>query len=69
MTIVTKLPDFNALLLNRISVAATKLGSRAQQSIAFQKEGTLVLAKIDKRSTGITATSIAAMFKENKVSR
>lgn len=69
MTIITKLPDINAPLLYRISVAEAKLGVSRATIYRLAKEGTSELVKIGKRSSGITAAGIAAMIEKNKVSR
>jgi len=69
MTIVTKVPDMNAPILYRINVAEAKLGVSRATIYRLAKEGTLELVKIGKRSSGITAASIAAMIEKNKVIR
>lgn len=69
MTIVTKVPDLNSPILYRINVAEAKLGVSRATIYRLAKEGTLELVKIGKRSSGITAASIAALIEKNKVSR
>ncbi len=68
MTIITKLPEMSGPLLYRINVAEAKLGVSRATIYRLAKEGTLELVKIGKRSSGITAASIAAMIDKNKVS-
>lgn len=69
MTIVTKVPNLNSSIQYRINVAETKLGVSPATIYRLDKEGTLELVKIGKRSSGITAASIAAVIEKNKVNR
>ena len=59
----------NGPLLYQINVAEAKLGVSRATIYRLAKEGTLELVKIGKRSSGITAASIAAMIEKNKVNR
>lgn len=69
MTIVTKLPDLNSPILYHINVVEATLGVSRATIYHLAKEGTFELVKIGKRSSGITAASIAAMIEKNKVNR
>lgn len=67
MAIITKVPDINGPLLCRINVAEATLGVSRATIYRLAKESTLDLIKIGKRSSGITAASIAVMIENNKV--
>ncbi len=56
-------------LLYRINVAEAKLGVSRSTIYRLVKEGELVLVKIGKRSSGITAESISSMIERNKTAR
>ncbi len=53
-------------LLYRIHTAETKLGVSRSTIYRLVKEGQLVLIKIGKRSSGITAASVHALIERNK---
>ena len=56
-------------LLYRINVAEAKLGVSRSTIYRLVNEGQLVLVKIGKRSSGITADSIHAMIERNSSAR
>ena len=53
----------------RLNVAEAKLGVSRSAIYRLAKDGELVLVKIGKRSSGITAASIDAMIERNKGAR
>lgn len=53
-------------LLYRIHIAEAKLGVSRSTIYRLVKEGQLVLIKIGKRSSGITAASVHALIERNK---
>ncbi|WP_415807112.1 helix-turn-helix transcriptional regulator [Bordetella muralis] len=53
-------------LLYRIHTAETKLGVSRSTIYRLVNEGQLVLIKIGKRSSGITAASVHALIERNK---
>lgn len=54
-------------LLYRIHTAEAKLGVSRSTIYRLVNEGQLVLIKIGKRSSGITAASVHALIERNKV--
>lgn len=53
-------------LLYRIHIAEAKLGVSRSTIYRLVNEGQLVLIKIGKRSSGITAASVHALIERNK---
>ena len=53
-------------LLYRIPIAEAKLGVSRSTIYRLVKEGQLVLIKIGKRSSGITAASVHALIERNQ---
>jgi excisionase family DNA binding protein len=53
----------------RVNVAEAKLGVSKSTIYRLAKEGELVLVKIGKRSSGITADSLLALIERNKAQR
>ena len=54
-------------LLYRIHIAEAKLGVSRSTIYRLVNEGQLVLIKIGKRSSGITAASVHALIERNQV--
>ncbi len=62
-------PTLPTAITYRVNVAEAKLGVSKSTIYRLAKEGELVLVKIGKRSSGITADSLLALIERNKAQR